>query len=128
METSPKKQDCGSPRLYWRFQTSSWRTQELMSVKLRIQEEELLSKDICRSTVSLSMLSFFVDFFYFCTAIIHHPRAQVFNVFHSKNNSPNSTINLFLSYFDHSALLPMIFLDIIFASNNILKLKPGYCY
>lgn len=54
MATSPRKQDFASPRLCWRSPTFSWRIQELMSVKLRIQEEAQLSKDTYRSTVSLN--------------------------------------------------------------------------
>lgn len=58
MATSPKKHDFGSPRLCWKYPTSSRRTRDIMNAKLRIQEEALLSKDIYKSTVSLSMLPF----------------------------------------------------------------------
>lgn len=60
MATSPRKQDSVNLRLCQRFPIFNQRTRELMNAKLRIQEEALLSRDICRSTVSLSIFTCFV--------------------------------------------------------------------
>lgn len=61
MATSPRKQDSVNLRLCQRFPIFNQRTRELMNAKLRIQEEALLSRDICRSTVSLSIFYMFLS-------------------------------------------------------------------
>lgn len=88
MATSPKKQDFGSPRQFWKSPTFSQRTLELMNAKLRIPEEAQPSKAICRFTVSRRMRSTipasFLTLCVFTFHILRQKTHQQFSGFYSQ--------------------------------------------